>query len=131
MRRLFSLVCAASLVGLTFSPTAEAGFAKAPRVSQRVAVQVSSAKHFQPASPQWKHASCATQGPSEFPAMLFRNTDTVVFPAGSSIIWTNRGKIGEFPLTASLAPGQSVVGPSFQAYATPGHPHSCAAVGKI
>ncbi|MBW2395251.1 MAG: hypothetical protein JRG95_13355 [Deltaproteobacteria bacterium] len=131
MRRLLSLVCAASLAGLVLAPAAQAGSAKSHRMSRRVAVQVAPTNTFQPASPQWKHASCIAQGATEFPSMVFRNTDTVAFPAGSKIVWLNGGKIGEFSLTSSLAPGQTVVGPSFEAYATSGHPHSCKAVGKI
>ncbi|MCP5060779.1 MAG: hypothetical protein GY937_29140 [bacterium] len=131
MRRFLSLICAASLTGLALAPAVQAGTAKIHRASRHVAVQAAPAKQFRPASPQWKHASCTTQGATEFPAMVFRNTDTVAFPAGSSIIWLNGGKIGEFALTSSLAPGQSVVGPSFEAYSAPGHPHSCKAVGKI
>lgn len=131
MRRVLSFICAASLTGLTLAPAVQAGTAKIHRASRHVAVQAATPDRFRPASPQWKHASCATKGATEFPSMVFRNTDTVAFPAGSTIIWLNGGKIGEFPLTSSLAPGQSVVGPSFEAYSTQGHPHSCKAVGKI
>jgi len=81
--------------------------------------------------PDWRFAECTTGGPSEFPALIFTNTDTVAFPAGSSIIWVLQGEVGEFPLGISLAPGQSITGPSFEAYSSPGTPHSCLAVGKI
>ena len=81
--------------------------------------------------PDWRHTDCGIMGPVEFPHMVFTNTDTVTFPAGSSIIWVMAGKIGEFPLAAPLPPGDSVNGPSFHAWSQPGKPHHCAAVGKL
>lgn len=81
--------------------------------------------------PDWRHTDCSVMGPVEFPHMVFTNTDSVPFPANSSIIWVMAGKVGEFPLSAPLAPGDSVNGPNFEAWSKPGTPHHCTAVGKL
>ncbi len=78
--------------------------------------------------PQWKHASCTTDGPVEFPHFVFKNEDTVVFPAGSTIIYLLKSDLTEFRLTSALSPGATTKGPQISGSMVP---NKCVAVAKI
>ncbi len=85
-------------------------------------------KIFNLGEPQWKHASCTTDGPPEFPHFVFKNEDSVVFPAGSSIIYLLKSDLVEFRLVAALSPGATVKGPQISGSMVP---VKCVAVAKI